>query len=213
MTYSFPRSLLIQFAKTPELGKVKTRMQPCLSQQQSLSLHCRMLEDTYRRLSTARLAPMELWVSGDDESNYFRRFNPLPVLRQQMGSDLGERMHGAFADSLKRYESVVLVGSDCPFLSGAIVGQALAFLAEGYDCVVGPATDGGYVLIALKQALPDVFQGISWGGPRVLEQTRSRLRNCDLNWFELAALPDIDSPQDLTWITPLKQYDELFLSS
>lgn len=213
MRYTFPRSLLIQFAKAPVPGEVKTRMQPYLSEQQSLWLHCRMLEDTYLRLGSACVAPMELWVSGQDKRGYFDSLRPSPVLRYQAGCDLGERMHGAFADGLKRYESVVLVGSDCPFLSAASIDQALRSLAEGYDCVLGPATDGGYVLIALKQALPDVFRGISWGGPEVLEQTRSRLRDCRQKWLELAAVPDIDSPRDLTWITPLKRYDKLFSST
>ena len=211
--YLFPRALVIQFAKTPVLGAVKTRMQPYLSEQQSLWLHCRMLEDTYARLRSATVAPLELWISEQDEERYFQTLKPSPVLRPQIGDDLGERMYSAFIDGLERYRTVVLVGSDCPFLNGEVVSRALGYLEAGYDCVLGPATDGGYVLMALARVVPSLFEGLAWGGSQVLQQTRSRLRDAGFKWSELAPLPDIDCPRDLTWITPLKQYDKLILSS
>ena len=214
--YQFPRSLLIQFAKAPELGRVKTRMQPYLSTQQSVSLHCRLVEQTYRTLTytpdSPALAPVELWTTGRDEEGFFNTMEPPPNRREQQGVDLGMRMYHALEHGLQRYQSVVLVGSDCPFFTVDLFAEALKKLASGIDCVLGPAIDGGYVLIGLSRIDLSLFTGITWSTDQVLAQTRSRLRRLSWQWQELTALPDIDTPEDLTWFTELSEYKEFVLT-
>ena len=205
-SYKFPQSLLIQFAKAPELGKVKTRMQPQLTIQQSLRLHRQLVKHCHRTLVESYLAPVELWTTGSDESNFFQTLVPLSPIREQQGADLGRRMHHALGDGLERYEAVVLVGSDCPFLTGQIIRQALEALSRGFDCVLGPAKDGGYVLIGLTRNSVELFADVKWGSDRVAEQTRARLRHLVWRWTELTPLADIDTHEDLNLITPLKQY-------
>ena len=39
------------------------------------------------------------------------------------------------------------------------------------DCVIGPASDGGYYLIGLSRFIPKLFQNIDWGTEKVLKQT------------------------------------------
>ena len=212
MTCQFPDALLIQFAKVPELGKVKTRMQPFLTEQQSLLLHCRLVSETYRTLIQSQLAPVELWTAGSQASAFFNELEPSPMLREQQGADLGMRMQHALLDGLQRYQAVVLVGSDCPFMTEGALRQALEILSAGSDCVLGPATDGGYVLIGLAQPSVQLFEDIAWGTHKVLEQTRSHLRHMDWKWQELEPLADIDKPEDLNQITFLKQYEDLILT-
>jgi len=67
--------------------------------------------------------------------------------------------------------------------------------------------------MALEWALSCLCEVLGWGDPMVLEQTCSRLWDRGFEWRELAPLTEIDCPGDLTWITPLKQYDKLILSS
>ncbi len=70
-------------------------------------------------------------------------------------------------------------------------------LAAGSDVLLGPAADGGYVLIGLNRPAPTLFQNIAWGTPTVLEATRRRLRRAGLNWAELPVGWDVDTPADL----------------
>ncbi len=210
--YEFPNSLLIQFAKAPELGKVKTRMQPELSPEQSLSLHCQLVKHTYQTLTNSALAAIELWTAGSDKSKFFPALSPAPALRKQLGADLGTRMHHALLDGLQRYESVVLVGSDCPLWTQALLQEALKALAGGMDCVLGPATDGGYVLIGLGRGNIQLFTDIDWGTDQVLAQTRVRLGQLGWRWHELTPLPDLDTAEDLNLFESLKRYDNLFLT-
>lgn len=205
MTCLFPSALLIQFARAPEIGKVKTRMQPDLTEQQSLALHCRLVAHTYDTINLAKLAALEVWITGNDETEFFNALNPLPVIRQQRGDDLGERMYDALKNGLQRYEAVVLVGSDCPFLGGAVVRQAIEILLNGTDCVLGPATDGGYVLIGLRRVDRSLFSGVAWSTGSVLEQTRQRLNHLGWRWTELEPLSDIDTVADLNLITNLER--------
>lgn len=204
MSYKFPQSLLVQFAKAPELGKVKTRMQPQLSVQQSLLLHCQLVKHTYSVLARSGLAPIELWYSGRDQSKFFETLIPPPFMREQQGADLGMRMYHALGDGLERYETVVLVGSDCPFLTQKILREAFELLSKGSDCVLGPATDGGYVLIGLTRNNLKLFTDVKWGSDGVAEQTRCRLRELAWQWRELAPLADIDTADDIKLLRPLK---------
>ena len=94
-------------------------------------------------------------------------------------------MYNAIADGLSRYDQVVLVGSDCPALDGAYLRQALLAL-EDAPLVLGPAEDGGYVLMGARAISPEVFRDISWGTEQVYSQTCDRLRRAGLAWGELA---------------------------
>jgi len=213
VTYCFPQALLIQFAKAPEIGKVKTRMQPHLTPQQCVSLHKRLVIHTYQVITRSLLAPVELWTAGSDKSGFFNELCPLPILREQQGADLGMRMYHAIMDGLQRYQSVVLVGSDCPLLTKDTLREALEILSGGSNCVLGPATDGGYVLIGLTRANVDLFTDIEWGTDRVLEQTRVRIKQLGWRWRELKPMADIDTMEDLVAIESLKEYKEIFLTS
>jgi rSAM/selenodomain-associated transferase 1 len=118
-------------------------------------------------------------------------------LSAQQGPELGSRMAAALALALERTPLAVLIGSDCPDLTPADLDAAARRLAEGYDAVLGPAADGGYVLIGLKRLDPGLFDGIPWASDRVAEITRHRLRALDWCWWELPIRSDIDRPGDL----------------
>ncbi|MBQ0721182.1 MAG: TIGR04282 family arsenosugar biosynthesis glycosyltransferase [Gammaproteobacteria bacterium] len=202
MSDEFPGALLIQFAKAPQLGQVKTRMQPQLSVEQSLALHCDLVRRTHQTIHRAALCQSQLWISGEDSAGFFQSLQPLPTIKHQRGADLGQRMHSAIATGLGHWQSVLLIGSDCPAINRNYLRQCLLAL-ETVDVVLGPAEDGGYVLIAMKTAAPGVFDGVSWSSPQVLAQTRARLAALQLSYFELPVLNDIDRPEDLVHLEGL----------
>jgi glycosyltransferase A (GT-A) superfamily protein (DUF2064 family) len=65
------------------------------------------------------------------------------------------------------------------------------------ELVLGPAIDGGYVLIGARMVLPEIFHGITWGTASVLAETRRALLATGVTWAELPTLADIDRPDDL----------------
>jgi rSAM/selenodomain-associated transferase 1 len=191
-------ALLLQFAREPVAGRVKRRMIPHLTPRQALDLHCELVLWTCARLTQAHLGAVELAVAGNPDHPLFRRCLELGAgaVRRQRGADLGERMHRAIGEALACYPRVILVGSDCPGLDRSYLAAALAAL-ERVPVVLGPAEDGGYVLIGARQIRRELFEGICWGGDTVLSATRSRLQKLGWAWRELPALADVDRPGDL----------------
>ena len=125
-------------------------------------------------------------------------FNPVLLFSHSQGrGDLGERMHRAFARALKENESAILIGSDCPVLKASDLRTAARALRSGASAVLSPAEDGGYALIGLRRNSRRLFDGVEWGGPKVFEQTRSRLARLGWRWRKLRTLWDVDRPEDV----------------
>jgi rSAM/selenodomain-associated transferase 1 len=190
--------LFVQFARSPQEGHVKTRMMPHLSASEACDLHCQLTLWTCDQLLNCGLGVVELSVAGDTDHALFRQCEAMGIARltTQYGSDLGERMFNAVAQGLAHYECVILVGSDCPGIDVPYLEQAVEAL-QAASVVVGPATDGGYVLIGARQIKDQVFHGIPWGSDQVYTQTRLALARSGLTWAELPYLADIDRPEDL----------------
>ena len=93
--------------------------------------------------------------------------------------------------------AVVLVGSDLPHITPAVIAEASARVMEDPDrLVLGPASDGGYYLIAARR-VPDVFSGITWGSTEVLAQTERAAVADRLDVYRLTTMADVDSPDGL----------------
>src|SRR5690606_41033121 len=83
--------------------------------------------------------------------------------KTQKGEDLGQRMENAFKDGFKAgYKRVVVIGSDLYELTPEDITMAFKKLTD-HKVVLGPATDGGYYLIGLKEILPGLFENKNWG--------------------------------------------------
>jgi rSAM/selenodomain-associated transferase 1 len=198
----FPTARIQLFAKAPLVGAAKTRLIPALGAAGAARLHERLLRETLARLAPALLAPIELWCAPDCDHPVFVELAAryALTLRRQRGEDLGERLQQAAADALsggaEAAEMVLLIGCDCPDLDAGYAAEALEAL-EGHDAVLGPAADGGYVLLGLRRAEPALFRGMPWGGEHVAALTRARMHSVGLRWRELAVLRDLDRPEDL----------------
>jgi hypothetical protein len=199
--HRYPRARILVFAKAPVPGACKTRLIPALGAEGAAALHRELLEGTLARLAPAGIAPVQLWCAPDAGH---RAFQDLAArwgvsLHGQQGGDLGQRMLHAATAALVKAEAVVLIGCDCPGLGPAQITAALtALLAQPQqDAVLGPAQDGGYVLLGLRQPAPELFTGMPWGGDQVAALTRARLAGLGWRWRELAPLADVDRPEDL----------------
>ena len=110
----------------------------------------------------------------------------------QQGSGLDERLANAFADLEK---PAVIVGMDTPQVSTAALHAALSGL-ESSGAVLGPAADGGYWAIGLREPDPRALLGVPMSSPHTLEAQRRRLRALGLGVVELQTLRDVDTFAD-----------------
>lgn len=197
MKYRYPDSRILVFAKAPVAGKVKTRLIPEVGARAAADLYDQLLCQTVDTAIGCNLAPLQLWCDPDRDHPRFQEFARQGVsLCCQDGPDLGLRMHNAFTQVLQSAHVAILIGADCPLMSCDYLHQAIEALSES-DVVIGPAEDGGYVLIGMRTPNLSVFQGIEWGTDRVLSQTREALSGCKLSVQELPELWDVDRPTDL----------------
>lgn len=198
MNYLFPSSVLLIFCKAPVPGQVKTRLQPALSAEQAATVHIKLTRMTLARAFAKSLCPVWLYCYPDTEHPFFKRCaEQYPLnLAIQHGDDLGMRMLNACQAGLARYRHVLLIGCDCPSLTSADLETALTALQDGHDVVIGPAEDGGYVLIGLNAPQPMLFQDMIWGNDRVLPETRRRAKAAKLRIFELDLQWDVDELKD-----------------
>lgn len=197
--FVFPDARLLVFAKAPTPGQVKTRLAGRLGFGGAAKLYRQLLQRTLRLARAARLCPVELWCAPDARHGFFvacRREYGVRLRRQGAG-DLGQRMKRALNRALAAGHPAVLIGGDCVSLSAADLRAALDLLDQGQPAVLGPAMDGGYVLIGLSRPCPGLFQGVAWGTASVLAATRRRLRRANRAWAELPLGWDVDTPNDL----------------
>lgn len=199
MSFAFPNARLLIFAKAPVPGQVKTRLAGHLGTRGAAVLYQKLLHRTLRIAHVARLCPLELWCAPDARHGCFiacrREYGAR--LRRQGAGDLGRRMNHALNRTLAAGHPTVLIGGDCASLGEAELRAAFSLLTAGYEAVLGPAADGGYLLIGLNRPGPALFRGVAWGTPTVLAATRRRLRRAGMNWVELPPGWDVDTPADL----------------
>jgi len=193
------RATIIVFAKAPEAGKVKTRLTTQLSPAEAAKLHERLALHTLEMVSQAAIANVELWCAPDNSHPFFqycRETYPL-TLHEQVGDDLGQRMHHAFTSALTRSDRCLIIGTDCPQLTPQHLSATLGWLDREHDCVITPAADGGYVMLGLSKVEAELFRDIRWGSEHVLNETIARLKTLQWQWQQQTALHDIDHPSDL----------------
>ena len=192
-------SRILVFAKAPQPGFVKTRLTPVLSPQQAAELQTYLIYRTLGMATKLADVPTELWCTPNTAHSVFKQCKEKYgiTLHPQHGNNVGERMLHAAQTVLQGANQIVLIGTDCPSLTTTYLSSAFDLLEQGRDAVIGPAEDGGYVLIGLCDANPRLFSDIPWGTERVLELTRERLDALGWRWDELPTLRDIDRPADL----------------
>lgn len=191
-------SAILVFARAAIPGQVKTRLIPALGAEGAVRLHRELVRHTLHEAVAADAGRVELWIAGNDHADELATLaaEAGADIRCQRGNDLGERMAVALGDAIERGGPALVVGSDCPWLDAATLSAAAVELASR-DAILGPAQDGGYVLLGLHRVARSLFEDVPWGTERVLALTRERLAALGWNWAELEIRSDIDRPEDL----------------
>lgn len=191
--------LLAVFARTPVLGKVKTRLSPPLTAEQALALHRALVEDTLDHLGRIERPGIErlLLVSEPLEDPSDLNIPGIWTTMVQASGGLGERLASLFYMGFRRgITRLVVLGSDSPTVPPEVIHEAFDDL-EHRKVVIGPAEDGGYYLLGCSEWIPELFQSIDWGTPAVLEQTMNVAQAKELPVSTLIRWYDIDRNEDL----------------
>ena len=115
----------------------------------------------------------------------------------QAPASFAGRMVDAFERALALgYRRVVMVGSDCPELTGDTVQQAFELL-KCEQAVFGPATDGGFYLAGLSMPVPELFALKGYGTSHALDAVEARAQRLGIEFVRLPVLSDIDTLFDL----------------
>ncbi len=160
---------LIIFARAPRLGGVKRRLAVGIGRRAALNFHRINTESLIRRLGGDRRWRTMLAVTPEPW-----RWPPHIPRIAQRGSDLGARMANAVADAPPG--PVILVGSDIPGITPGMIARAFRVLAAA-DAVFGPARDGGYWLVGLRDRalLRRLFRDVRWSTEHALADTIANL--------------------------------------
>lgn len=201
----YPYARLLLFAKAAIPGQVKTRLIPALGATGAATLHQHMLHHTVNMAMAAGICPLDVWCTPDTTSPPFSHYHNSATitLLKQPNTTLGGRMAHAVHLAMRNAKFVVLIGADCPLLRPELLQTAIARLDSGKDCIIIPADDGGYVLLALRHDCGTIFKNITWGSDNVLTMTQQRIAELGWDCDELEPLWDVDRPDDLNQLQQL----------
>ncbi len=189
-----PRLLLV-FIKNSIRGKVKTRLAKTIGEEQALAVYERLLTHTLRETKTLHCDKWICYSHFIPDQDPWLEAGFKPYLQQ--GEDLGVRMCNAFKAGFEAgYREIVIIGSDCPELSADILNEA--FQSFNYCPVcLGPADDGGYYLLGMRQLYQVLFGQKQWSTPSVFRDTVEDLKKLQVSYYSLPVLADVDEEKDL----------------
>jgi rSAM/selenodomain-associated transferase 1 len=205
------RCAIAIMAKAPDVARVKTRLSPVLRPEEARALSACFLRDMTHMLAHAgRAAPIDGYIAfapAGSEASFAEIVAPgtgfvlangaidAPAGVVGFGRCLLQAARALFA---RGYGAVGLLNSDSPTLPvELIVETARRLAAPGERAVLGPASDGGYYLLALKAPHAELFADIDWSTARVAAQTRAAAQRLGLALADLAPWYDVDDPGSL----------------
>lgn len=190
------RTRIVIFAKAPMPGKVKTRLVPALGKEGAARLAERMLRETVAEAANVEQAAVELCVSPEPTHPDWQGHLPPITVSGQGAGDMGERLARAAERAIAGGERVLFIGTDCPAMTTARLGDACRAL-ESHQAAIHPTFDGGYALLGLNRFDPSLFAGIAWSGAAVARDTIARIGALGWSLHVGETLRDIDEPGDL----------------
>ncbi len=194
---------LIVIAKSPVPGRVKTRLCPPFTPEQAARLAEAALADTLHAVLAAPADRRLLVLDGEPGPWLPEGFTVVP----QVSGTLDLRLAAAFAAAAQAGPGpAVLIGMDTPQVGPVLLAAALAALrdepgpAASYDAVFGPAEDGGFWLLGLREPghprVGALLTGVPMSRPDTGAVQRARLDGAALSVADLPVLRDIDTAAD-----------------
>ncbi|WP_432407764.1 TIGR04282 family arsenosugar biosynthesis glycosyltransferase [Wukongibacter sp. M2B1] len=206
------KKALILMTRVPVPGRTKTRLMKILSGEECANLHKCFLLDLFNLFEYIK-TDMDIYLTYTPENSFGLIEDMIPDYIEcfpQKGKDLGEKMLNGFNYLLKKeYSQVALMGADIPDIQPDDIRNAFEVL-EDSDIVLGPTTDGGYYLVAMKQVCPEIFEDkLKWGNKSVLEGTIDIANGFNLKVGLINKHTDIDTKNDLfSFMKKIENFEE-----
>jgi uncharacterized protein len=194
-----PADAVLIFVRAPELGRVKTRLAAEIGAEAALRVYRRLAEHAVAQARALEpTASVRIHFTPADAGDAVRAWlGAGPAYLPQADDDLGGRMRAAFAEAFAAgFRRVVIIGSDLPDVSAGLLRDAFARL-DSSPVVLGPARDGGYYLLGMREMVGGVFDGVPWSTADVLARTMEILRAAGIEPALLPMLADVDKARDL----------------
>lgn len=186
-------------AKAPAPGRSKTRLVPPLTHEQAASLQEALLLDTLAACRAEIPTTALLYAEQEEARELASLTGPDTPLVLQEGRGLADALRLGMARHIQKGPTA-LVSSDVPGIPPGSLARAFAALDGGADVVLGPALDGGYWLIAMREYSDAPFRSIPWSTPAVFAVTVRRCEQAGLAIATLEPWRDIDTPVDLAFL-------------
>jgi len=191
------KEAIIIFTRVPIAGETKTRMMPHLTAKECANLHVCFLKDIAAECKKTGKDIYVFYTPEKKANILVSVFGVQVQYRSQYGQNLGERMKNAFQAVFQEgYGVCVLIGSDVPEVREKNLNQAFSVL-DFKDVVFGPAGDGGYYLLGMKQLHTTVFENQTYGHDSVLVNSVRALKAKNLTVGYSKVLQDMDTAEDL----------------
>jgi rSAM/selenodomain-associated transferase 1 len=186
-------------AKAPVPGRSKSRLVPPLTPRDAAELHQALLLDTLDSCRSEADDVRILYADPSDAAALASIAGDDAPLVLQEGRGLERALAHGIATHLA-LGPVAVVSSDVPGIPRGSLREAFAALARGADVVLGPALDGGYWLIAMREAHAAPFTDIPWSTPAVYGVTLRRCEDAGLRVHSLEPWRDADTLVDLEFL-------------
>ncbi|GAB2841099.1 DUF2064 domain-containing protein [Actinoallomurus bryophytorum] len=196
--------ILLVMAKAPVPGRVKTRLCPPATPEQAAAIAAAALLDTLDAVGAFPGGRTVLALAGDPAdvrcgSELTSVLRKVRIIRQR-GSCLGERIAAAHLDASAMLPGlpILQVGMDTPQIDRGLLETCRRRLhAPGVDAVLGPADDGGWWALGLRDPkAASAIAGVETSLPDTGARTEQALRRRGLRLALLPALSDVDTVED-----------------
>ncbi len=170
---------------------MKTRLAVSIGDEEACHAYSQIAHHCLNTLS--KYPEVELRFAPDEAAGEVALFSKSVrwSLKPQGEGDLGQRMFRAADETLSECDGILILGTDCPYIERDDLDEAITALHTS-DLVLGPALDGGYWAIGLRNPHPELFQNIAWSTDQVFNQTCDQAQQLGLSIHELRKLEDVD---------------------
>jgi glycosyltransferase A (GT-A) superfamily protein (DUF2064 family) len=204
-------TLVLIMAKAPHAGRVKTRLCPPATPAQAARIAAAALLDTVDAVGGMRHARPVIALAGDltdtqNEHELKQALRHIPIVAQR-GATLGRRIAAAHSDAaaLLPGHPILQIGMDTPQIDPELLETCqCALLSDGTDAVLGPATDGGWWILGLRDPHhAHTIADVPTSRPDTGKTTAETLRRHGLRLIDLPTLTDVDTPDDARRVAAL----------
>ena len=187
------KNALLIFARNPYSENIKTRLAIDLGKKKALEIYNSLLEITYESTKNLPFPVIIYWTESIPVLTIFQDYNFIHKIQSR--GDLGERIVSALKEEFLCFNSICIMGSDCPELSEKKINKAFLIL-ESTDIVIGPSIDGGYYLLGLNKFNAELFENIQWSTSTVFSKTLEIIKKLNLKYVLQENLRDVDFASD-----------------